>query len=50
MSKRRKVTIKAYCRLTVFAKLDKDNNIIDVEEVDELGEIIDVEELVNIIY
>ena len=47
---RKKIKIKAYCKLTVYANLGNNNEIIDIEEIDEIDEILGDEELIDIIH
>lgn len=50
MNKRRKLKIKAYCKLTIFATLNDKNEIQEIEEIEEVDEILGDEEVVDIIY
>lgn len=50
MNKRRKLKIKAYCKLTVFAILNDKNEIQEIDDIEEIDEILGNEEVIDIIY
>jgi len=47
---KRKVKIKAWCRLTVYAELDKNKKIVEITDIEEIDEILGDEEIIDIIY
>ncbi len=49
MKTRHKVQIKAYCKITAYVTLDKNNALVDIEEIEDVDEILGDEEILKII-
>ena len=48
--KRKKIRIKAYCKLTVYAILNDKDEIQDIEDIEEIDDILGDEELIEIVH